>query len=47
LHGPAKDAFGQPGGGEQWIVLDTKTGRPVPVEELIKARQLKETDPPK
>ncbi|MGB8391476.1 TNT domain-containing protein, partial [Mycobacterium sp.] len=46
-HGPAKDAFGQPGGGDQWIVLDKTTGWPVPVEELIQARLLKEITPPK
>ncbi|KAA1244120.1 DUF4237 domain-containing protein [Mycobacterium simiae] len=45
-HGPAKEVFGQPGGGEQWIVLDQSTRRPVPVEELIKARLLKEIDRP-
>jgi Tuberculosis necrotizing toxin len=46
-HGPAKDAFGQPGGGDQWVVLDKTTGRPVPVEELIKQRLLREITPPK
>jgi hypothetical protein len=34
LHGPAKDAFGQPGGGEQWVVIDRETGESVSVEEL-------------
>ena len=47
MHGPAKDAFGQPGGGDQWVVLDAGTGRPVPVEELIKKRLLREMDPSK
>ncbi|WP_076056570.1 TNT domain-containing protein [Mycobacterium colombiense] len=46
-HGPAKDAFGQPGGGDQWIVLDRSTGRPVPVDELIQRRLLREITPPK
>ncbi len=34
LHGPAKDAFGQPGGGEQWVVVDGDTLEPISVEEL-------------
>jgi hypothetical protein len=46
-HGPAKDAFGQPGGGDQWIVLDKSTGKPVPVEKLIVERLLKEITPQK
>jgi archaellum component FlaC len=46
-HGPAKDAFGQSGGGDQWVVLDKSTGRPVPVEQLIKERLLREVTPPK
>ncbi|TAM67331.1 glycohydrolase toxin TNT-related protein [Mycobacterium sp.] len=46
-HGPAKEAFGQPGGGDQWIVFDKSTGRPVPVDELIQRRLLKEITPPK
>ncbi|OBF50300.1 hypothetical protein A5787_08445 [Mycobacterium sp. 852002-50816_SCH5313054-b] len=46
-HGPAKGAFGQPGGGDQWIVLDKSTGKPVPVDELIKARLLREITPSK
>lgn len=33
-HGPAKAAFGQPGGAEQWVVIDRITGQPIPVEEL-------------
>lgn len=44
-HGPAKSAFGQPGGAEQWVVIDRKTGDEVPVEELIDARMLRETTP--
>jgi hypothetical protein len=35
LHGPAKGAFGQPGGAPQWVVIDRTTGLEVPVEELI------------
>lgn len=46
-HGPAKEAFGQPGGGDQWIVLDRATNRPVPVDELIRRRLLREITPPK
>lgn len=34
LHGPAKAAFGQPGGAEQWLVIDELTGNNVPVEVL-------------
>jgi hypothetical protein len=45
-HGPAKSAFGQPGGAEQWVVIDRKTGQPVPIDELIDARMLRETTPP-
>lgn len=45
-HGPAKEAFGQPGGGDQWIVLDKGTNKPVPVEELIVERLLREITPP-
>jgi hypothetical protein len=33
-HGPAKSAFGQPGGAEQWVVIDRITRQPVPVEAL-------------
>ncbi|ANE78828.1 hypothetical protein A7U43_05325 [Mycobacterium adipatum] len=44
-HGPAKSAFGQPGGAEQWVVIDNKTGYPVKVEDLIRARMLRETTP--
>jgi hypothetical protein len=49
-HGPAKEAFGQPGGGEQWVVIDRAPGIPgraVSVEELIEARMLKEIRPHK
>jgi hypothetical protein len=49
-HGPAKDAFGQPGGGEQWVVIDRTPGITsgvVSVEELIEARMLKEIKPSK
>jgi hypothetical protein len=34
LHGPAKEAFGQPGGADQWVVIDKLTKQPVPVEIL-------------
>jgi len=33
-HGPAKSAFGQPGGAEQWVVIDELTGKTVAVEIL-------------
>ncbi|WP_102417338.1 glycohydrolase toxin TNT-related protein [Mycobacterium sp. 4858] len=33
-HGPAKAAFGQPGGAEQWVVIDRLSGHPVPVAQL-------------
>jgi hypothetical protein len=52
LHGPAKDAFGQPGGAEQWVVLDRSTaypgypGDPVPVKDLIRERLIRDTTPP-
>jgi hypothetical protein len=42
-YGPAKEAFGQPGGAHQWAVIDMVTGRPVPVEELIRKRLIRET----
>jgi hypothetical protein len=45
MHGPAKEAFGQPGGADQWVVIDRKTGEEVPVDELIDARMLRETTP--
>jgi hypothetical protein len=41
LHGPAKSAFGQPGGAEQWVVIDRATGWTVPVDELIEARMIR------
>ncbi|WP_395309571.1 TNT domain-containing protein [Mycobacterium sp. AMU20-3851] len=44
-HGPVKSAFGQPGGAEQWVVIDRSTGYPVKVEDLIRARMLRETTP--
>lgn len=44
-HGPVKSAFGQPGGAEQWVVIDRNTGYPVKVEDLIRARMLRETTP--
>lgn len=44
-YGPAKDAFGQPGGANQWAVIDRDSGRPVSVEELIRKRLIRETTP--
>lgn len=43
--GPAKDAFGQPGGGEQWVVIDKATGLPVPVDDLKDDGMLSEPNP--
>jgi uncharacterized membrane protein YgcG len=40
-HGPAKPAFGQPGGADQWVVIDLDTNKPVPVIELIRAGMLR------
>jgi hypothetical protein len=40
-HGPAKPAFGQPGGADQWVVIDLDTNKPVPVIELIRAGVLR------
>jgi hypothetical protein len=34
-YGPAKEAFGQPGGANQWVVIDKTDGSQVPVRELI------------
>ena len=34
LHGPVKGAFGQPGGGEQWVVVNRESGEPISVNEL-------------
>ncbi|HZU48391.1 MAG TPA: TNT domain-containing protein, partial [Mycobacterium sp.] len=45
LHGPAKSAFGQPGGGDQWVVIDRYTGEPVPVEQLENAGIITEIRP--
>ncbi|BCI83037.1 hypothetical protein MTY66_46620 [Mycolicibacterium sp. TY66] len=42
-YGPAKPAFGQPGGAEQWAVINLDTGRPVSVEELKLWRLIRET----
>ncbi|UCZ61917.1 glycohydrolase toxin TNT-related protein [Mycolicibacterium phocaicum] len=42
-YGPAKAAFGQPGGAEQWAVINLDTGRPVSVEELKLWRLIRET----
>ncbi|WP_255783426.1 TNT domain-containing protein [Mycobacteroides abscessus] len=33
-YGPAAPAFGQPGGANQWVVVDKTTGRQIPVEVL-------------
>ncbi|WP_165824276.1 TNT domain-containing protein [Tsukamurella pulmonis] len=34
--GPAAEAFGQPGQGNQWVVIDLATGKPVSVTELLR-----------
>jgi hypothetical protein len=44
-YGPAKEAFGQPGGANQWAVIDRGTGDPVSVDELIRRRLIRETTP--
>lgn len=46
-YGPAKDAFGQPGGANQWSVIDMGTEQTVPVDELIRKRLIRETTPGK
>ena len=33
-HGPAGGAFGQPGGANQWVVVDKTTGEEIPVQIL-------------
>ena len=43
--GPAKDAFGQPGGGEQWVVVDKATNSPISVDDLKDAGMLSEHEP--
>ncbi|MFW0783594.1 TNT domain-containing protein [Gordonia sp. CPCC 206044] len=35
--GPIASAFGQPGGGHQWVLVDTKTGKAVSIEALKRA----------
>lgn len=40
-HGPAKPAYGQPGGANQWVVIDLDTNRPVPVIELLRTGMLR------
>lgn len=42
-YGPAKAAFGQPGGAQQWAVIDLKTGETVSVRELIRKGLIRET----
>lgn len=42
-YGPAKSAFGQPGGANQWAVIDRATGDPVSVDQLLKNRLIRET----
>ena len=34
LHGPAKAAFGQPGGAEQWVVINELAEKTISVEML-------------
>jgi hypothetical protein len=40
--GPLKEAFGQPGGANQWVVIDTRTGEQISVDMLIKKRMISE-----
>lgn len=35
LDGPVAPAFGQPGGGHQWVVIDRNTGEEVSIVELL------------
>ncbi len=42
-YGQAKSAFGQPGGANQLAVIDRATGDPVPVDQLLKNRLIRET----
>lgn len=42
-YGDVKDAFGQPGTAQQWVVEDRATGRPIPVELLLRSRIIRET----
>jgi hypothetical protein len=35
-YGPAKEAFGQPGGAEQWVVIDVETQRSVSLDLLLR-----------
>lgn len=44
-YGPAKDAYGQPGGATQWAVIDRATQDPIPVDELIRRRLIRDTTP--
>jgi hypothetical protein len=44
-YGPAKAAFGQPGGANQWVVIDLSTGDAVPARDLVVAGMLRDTTP--
>jgi hypothetical protein len=44
-YGPAKPAFGQPGGANQWVVIDLSTGDAVPARDLVVAGMLRDTTP--
>lgn len=46
-YGAAKPAFGQPGGANQWVVIDLATGNPVPAFSLIEAGMIRDTTPRK
>ena len=35
-YGPAKEAFGQPGGAEQWVVIDVNTLRAISLDLLLR-----------
>lgn len=40
LHGPAKFAFGQSGGGERWVLIDRDSDVVVSIEDRVDARTL-------
>jgi hypothetical protein len=45
-YGPAKEAFGQPGGANQWVVIDKTNGEEIPVEILKQNGMVDEIRPP-
>lgn len=45
-YGPAKEAFAQQGGANQWVVINTEKDKPVPVRELIENGLIKRQPKP-